>query len=89
MAGSIRENPIHAAPIPAVKAATPRSFGAAPVSMATRVGGGLHSYLGHFAQPKNLAAGHNNGAGRSPIKERAARKGTKAGASANASKRFK
>src|SRR5216684_3881712 len=95
MAGQIRENPLHANPIPAVKQASQQSFGAAPISMATRVGsGGMHSYLGHFAQPKNLAAGHNNGAGKSPVKDRAhpgfaalVKSGVPAGALANASRK--
>lgn len=34
--------------------------GSQPVHMASRVGmGGLHSYLGHFAQGEFLRAGHN------------------------------
>ena len=59
---AIRENPLHAPPTPAIKAPTPQTFGAAPTSMAGRVSpGGMNSYLGHFAQPKNLVAGHNSG----------------------------
>jgi hypothetical protein len=54
---------IHANPDKPLSAAMPAptaaTFGAAPVSMASRVGGAMHNYLGHFAQPKNLMAGHN------------------------------
>lgn len=52
---SISENPLHAPAPPAIKPP-----GITPVHMATRVSpGGMHSYLGHFAQPAVLKAGHN------------------------------
>ena len=59
---AIRENPLHAPPAAPFKPPTPQTFGAAPVHMAGRVSpGGMNSYLGHFAQPKNLISGHNSG----------------------------
>lgn len=53
---SIRLNPLHSP----TQAPIEKPIGITPVHMATRVNsGGLHSYLGHFAQPKFLMAGHN------------------------------
>jgi len=92
---TIRENPLHSPALPGVKPPTAQTFGA-PAQMAARVKpGGMNSYLGHFAAPQNLMAGHNKGAGRSNVKEHSkdhpgfqalVRRGVPAGALANAAR---
>jgi hypothetical protein len=61
MAERIRLNPLGGTGFQAPKTPQLPMPGAQPVHMASRVPGavGLHSYLGHFATPTNLRAGHN------------------------------
>jgi hypothetical protein len=59
MANRIRLNPVGGQNFKMPAMPQLASPGGKPVSMATRVGGQMHNYMGHFAQPKFLAAGHN------------------------------
>lgn len=54
----IRQNPTHA-PTTGLKLGAVPSIGG-PKSVASMVKGPLYAHLGHFAQPGNLARGHNS-----------------------------
>lgn len=59
MAERIRLNPLGGMGMPKAPQMPSANFQAPVQHMANRVGGAMHSYLGHFAQLPFLKAGHN------------------------------